>query len=190
MYRVSHQVEIKEEEQGDKNGSSKSTNEPAGSGEQEKIEKDDGFDQVDAASYQPVSIAQQQDNYGFRPVEQESQSAVEQHKGTNTEVPKIEVITTTTQSNLSSEEDSGASEERKKKKKKKRKKQTGSTDQDEVDNGELKDEVDKLTSENEKMKQTIQDLSKEKSSLEENLAEEKSKIEVREWMYIVETLPG
>ena len=63
--------------------------------------------------------------------------------------------------------DSAAMEERKKK-------QTGKGEQDDDDEKhELKDEVRKLTKENETLKSTI-------DSLEENLQEERSKIEVRE----------
>ena len=173
---TSHQVLIKEE-QGDED-ESKTTNEPAGSGEQGKIEDDDGFDQVDAASNLPVRIADQQYSHSS-PVKNESQSVVEEHKEANTEVPKIEVITTSTQSNLSSEEDSNAREERKKKKLRK-KKQTGSAEEEDEEKGELRDEVEKLKKEKETMEQTIENLTREKSALEENLEGEKSKIEVRE----------
>ena len=156
---TSHQVLIKEEQQGDE-GESKSTNEPAGSGEQEKIEgDDDGFDQVDAAPVashpDPVRIAHEVQYSHSPPVINESRSVVEEHKERNTEVPKIEVITTSTQSNFSSEEDTNAREERKKKKLRK-KKQTGSAEEDD---DELRDEVEKL---------------------KRDLDEEKSKIKVRE----------
>lgn len=163
---TSYQVLIKEEQQGDED-ESKSTNEPAGSGEQEKIEgDDDGFDQVDAApvASHPVRIAHFQYSHNS-PVKNESQSAIEEHKEGNTEVPKIEVTNTSTQSNFSSEEDSNAREERKKKKLTK-KKQTGSAEEDDEEKNELRDEVEEL-------KQTIKNLT---SSLEK----EKSKIEVRE----------
>ena len=123
----------------------------------------------------PVQIAQVRDSH-------ESQSAVGEHKGTNSEVPKIEVILTSTQSNSSSEDDTVTKKERKKKKSRK-KKQTVDGEQDE-EKDELKDKVNKLTRENETMKNTIDSLNREKSSLEESLEKERSKIEVRKGIYI------
>ena len=121
----------------------------------------------------PMRIAQLQHNH-------ESQPAVKEHKGTNSEVPKIEVVLTSTQSNSSSEDDSAARAERKKKKLKK-KKQAGSGEQlDDEEKDELKDEVNKLRRENETMKNIIDNMKREKSSLEENFEEERGKIEVRE----------
>ena len=69
--------------------------------EQDKVEDGDGFDQVDFAAMinqrVPLRITQLQDSH-------EGQPAVEEHKGTNSEVPKIEVTHTSTQSNSSSEQ--------------------------------------------------------------------------------------
>ena len=48
----------------------------------------------------------------------------------------------------------------------------------------------KLTSENETLKNTIKNLERDKSSLEENLQEERSKIEVREGTVIIYFLPS
>jgi len=137
----------------------KSANEPPGSStgisnvtqtrEQEKLEGDDGFDQVDAAPaiasnqrQSQIIITQPQDSH-------KSQPAVKEYKGTNFEGPKIEV----TRSNSSSEEDSAATEER---------------------NGEQDDE------EKENLKAEVKELKREKSSLEESLKEERSKMKVRE----------
>ena len=183
-YLISYQVARKDRQQGDEE-ESKSANEPAGSStdssnvtqtrEQDEVEGDDGFDQVDAAAMvnQPglVRITQLKNSYDGQP-------AAEKHKGTNSEAPKIEVTHTSTQSNSSSEEDSAAREEREKKKLRK-KKQTGNGKQDDEEKDELKDEVNKLKTENERLKNTIDNLKREKSSLQENLEEERSKIEVR-----------
>ena len=178
-YLVSYQVVRKDKQQGDEE-ENKSANGPTGSSmdnsdmrqtkEQDKVE-DDEFDQVDAAPMinqpTPLRIVQLQDSHKDQP-------AVEEHKRTNSEVPKIEVTQTSTKSNSSSDENSAASEER-------NMKQTGKGEQDDDDEkDELKHEVKKLTSENETLKNTIKNLERDKSSLEENLQEERSKIEVRE----------
>lgn len=179
-YLVSYQVVRKDKQQGDEE-ENKSANGPTGSSmdnsdmrqtkEQDKVEDDDEFDQVDAAPMinqpTPLRIVQLQDSHKDQP-------AVEEHKRTNSEVPKIEVTQTSTKSNSSSDENSAASEER-------NMKQTGKGEQDDDDEkDELKHEVKKLTSENETLKNTIKNLERDKSSLEENLQEERSKIEVRE----------
>ena len=187
-YLVSYQVVRKDKQQGEEEN--KSANEPTGTSmdysnmrqtkEQDKVEDDDEFDQVDAAQSMidqpaPVRIAQLQDRH-------EDQPAVEEHKRTDSEVPKIEV----TLSNSSSDEDSAASEER-------NMKQSGKEEQDDDDvdgKDELKNEVKKLTSENETLKNTIKNLERDKSSLEENLQEERSKIEVREGTVIIYFLPS
>lgn len=185
-YLVSYQVSTKGEQQADEEVS-KSISEPAGSastdnsnvvqtGQQEKSDSDAGFDQVDA----DMSCTNQTGNMEFSgshssSIEKETQSTVEENKGRrNSEVPKIEVITTSTPNNSSFDEDSGKEE----RKKKKLRKKPGSGEQDDEDKNELKDELDRLTRENETMKQTIENLSKEKSSLEENLQDERNKIEV------------
>lgn len=160
-YLVSYQVVRKANEP---TGSFTDNSDATQAKEQDKVEDGDGFDQVDAAAMinqrAPLRITQPQDSH-------EGQPAVEEHKGTNSEVPKIEVTHTSTQSNSSSVEDSAAMEERKKK-------QTGNGEQDDDDKKlELKDEVKKLTKENETLKNTI-------VSLKENLQKERSKIEVRE----------
>jgi len=181
-YLVSYQVVGKDKQQGDEE-ENKSANEPAGSStdnsnvtqtkEQDEVEGSDGFDQVDAAAMisqpRPLHITQLWDSH-------ESQPAVKEQKGTNSEVPKREV--TSTQSNSSSEEDS-ATEKEGKKKKLRKKKQAGKGEQDDEEKDELKDKVNKLTRENESMKNTIDNLKREKFSLEENLEEERNKIEVR-----------
>ena len=177
-YLVSYQFVRKDKQQGDEE-ENKSANGPTVSSmdnsdmrqtkEQDKVEDDDEFDQVDAAPMinqsASLRITQLQDS-------NKDQPAVEEHKRTNSEVPKIEVTQTSTQSNSSSDEDSAASEER-------NMKQTGKGEQDDDDEkDELKDEVKKLTSENETLKNTIK-------NLEENLKEERSKIEVRESTIII-----
>lgn len=176
LSNVSYQVEIKDKEQGDEE-ENKTANEPAGSSTDnsnttQTRKQDDGFDQVDAAAVinhpAPEQIVQLRDSQG------ESQPAVEEHKETNFEVPDIEVTLSITQSSLSSDEDSAAWEERKKKKSRKDKRAgNGQKNDDE------KDEVNKLARENETTKNSIDNLKKEKSSLEENLEEERIAIKVR-----------
>ena len=183
---VSYQVVRKDKQHGDEEENKPANHEPAGSStdnsnatqtkEHDEVKGDDGFDQVDAAAVMhqshPVRITQLRDSH-------ESQPAVGEHRGTNSEVPKIEVILTSTQSNSSSEEDSATKKEGKKKKLRK-KKQTVDGGPDDNEKDELKDKVNELTRENKTMKNTIDNLNKEKSSLEENLEKERSKIEVRE----------
>ena len=178
---VSYQVEIKEKQQGDEE-KNKTANELAGSSTDNSIttqtrKQDDGFDQFVAAAVinqpGPERIVQLQDSRG------ESQPALEERKGTNSEIPEIEVSNTfqllsITQSNSSCDEDSAACEERKKKKSRKNKRAvTGQK------NDDAKDEVNKLARENETTKNSIDNLKREKSSLEENLEEEWIAIKVR-----------
>ena len=108
----------------------------------------------------PLQITQLQDSHEYQP-------AVEEHKRTNSEVPKIEVTHTSTQSNSSSDEDSAAREERKNI-------QTGKEEQDDDDEKDkLKDEVKRLTKDNETLRNNI-------DFFQKKLQEERSKIEVRE----------
>lgn len=93
-------------------------------------------------------------------------------------VPEIEVTFSTTQSNSSSHEDSAAREERKKEKLRTNK-QAGNGEK----NNDEKDEVNKIARENE-TKNSIDNLKRKKSSLEENLEEERSAIEVETVHYI------
>ena len=145
----------------------KSANEPPGSStgisnvtqtrEQDKLEDDDEFDVVDAApattNFQTPSVRfpQLQDSHRSQP------AVEEQFKGTNFEGPKIKV----TRSNSSSEEDSAARIER------------NGEQSDEEEKEKLKAEVNRLRIENDELKG-------EKSSLEENLEDERSKMKVRE----------
>lgn len=162
---------MKDKQPGDEE-ETKSANEPPGSStglsnvtqtrEQEKLEDDDGFDQVDAApamTNHPHSVrfAQLQDGH-------KSQPAVEEHKGTNFEGHKIEVA----ESKSSSEEDSAAREER-------------NGEQDDEEKEKLKAEVHRLRMENDNLK-------KDKSSLEKNLEEKSSTIKVREFIIILNQL--
>lgn len=188
LCNVSYQVKIKDKQQGDEK-ENKTENELAESStgnsnatqmqtrKQEEVEDDAGFDQVNAAAVvnqpAPERIVQLQDSQG------ESQPAVEENKGTNSEVPEIEVTLSTTQSNSSSDEDSAAREERKKEKLRKNR-QAGNGEK----NNDEKDEVNKIARENETIKNSIDNLKRKKSSLDENIEEERSVIEVRDVHYI------
>ena len=155
-------------------------------GEQEKINPshdDQVYDEVDANVMSSISQGENKvtlaGSHSFSTEqEKDSEAPAEGESGTNSGVPKIEIIEgSTTSSDSSSDEDSDSGEERRKKKlRKKRKSEEDRTEDDDVD--ELKTEVERLTKDNETMKERIENLSKEKTSLEESLEDQRSKMQV------------
>ena len=110
----------------------------------------------------------------FDQEKEQSSTIVQGEHESNTAVPKIEIIEgSTTLSDSSSDDDSDAREERRKKKLTKKKK---TDDYDDVD--ELRSQIDSLSKENETNKERIENVLKEKMSLEESLEDERSKTQV------------
>ena len=115
----------------------------------------------------------------FDQEKEQSSTFVQGEHESNTAVPKIEIIEgSTTLSDSSSDEDSDAREERRKKKltKKKKTDENRSDDYDDVD--ELRSQIDSLSKENETNKERVENILKEKMSLEESLEDERSKTQV------------
>lgn len=115
----------------------------------------------------------------FDQEKEQSSTIVQDEHESNTAVPKIEIIEgSTTLSDSSSDEDSDAREERRKKKltKKKKTDENRSDDYDDVD--ELRSQIDSLSKENETNKERVENILKEKMSLEESLEDERSKTQV------------
>lgn len=115
----------------------------------------------------------------FDQEKEQSSTIVQGEHESNTAVPKIEIIEgSTTLSDSSSDEDSDAREERRKKKltKKKKTDENRSDDYDDVD--ELRSQIDSLSKENEANKERVENILKEKTSLEESLEDERSKTQV------------
>lgn len=115
----------------------------------------------------------------FDQEKEQSSTIVQGEHESNTAVPKIEIIEgSTTLSDSSSDDDSDAREERRKKKltKKKKTDENRSDDYDDVD--ELRSQIDSLSKENETNKERIENVLKEKMSLEESLEDERSKTQV------------
>ena len=115
----------------------------------------------------------------FDQEKEQSSTIVQGEHESNTAVPKIEIIEgSTTLSDSSSDEDSDAREERRKKKltKKKKTDENRSDDYDDVD--ELRSQIDSLSKENETNKERVENILKEKMSLEESLEDERSKTQV------------
>ena len=110
----------------------------------------------------------------FDQEKEQSSTIVQGEHESNTAVPKIEIIEgSTTLSDSSSDDDSDAREERRKKKLTKKKK---TDDYDDVD--ELRSQIDSLSKENETNKERVENILKEKMSLEESLEDERSKTQV------------
>ena len=115
--------------------------------------------------------------------EKDSEPTIDDRDRSSPAVPQIEIIEgSTTLSD--SDEDSDAREERRKKKLTKTSQEDISEGDESLDN--LKrlfklslSEADRLTRENETMKERIENLSKEKTSLEKNLEDERSKMQVK-----------
>ena len=115
----------------------------------------------------------------FDQEKEQSSTIVQGEHESNTAVPKIEIIEgSTTLSDSSSDDDSDAREERRKKKltKKKKSDENRSDDYDDVD--ELRSQIDSLSKENETNKERVENILKEKMSLEESLEDERSKTQV------------
>ena len=141
------------------------------------------YDEVDANT---VSNSWQKDSevklagspsHSFSEQQKEDKVAGEGEGGSNHAVHKTEGSTTSSES--SSDDDPDAREEKRKRKltKKKQSDQDRSRSDDELD--ELKSEVDRLTKDNETMKERMENLSKEKTSLEEILEDERNKTKVQ-----------
>ena len=115
----------------------------------------------------------------FDQEKEQSSTIVQGEHESNTAVPKIEIIEgSTTLSDSSSDEDSDASEERRKKKLTKKKKTDENRSDDYDDVNELRSQIDSLSKENETNKERIENVLKEKMSLEECLEDERSKTQV------------
>lgn len=115
----------------------------------------------------------------FDQEKEQSSTIIQGEHESNTAVPKIEIIEgSTTLSDSSSDDDSDAREERRKKKltKKKKSDENRSDDYDDVD--ELRSQIDSLSKENETNKERVENILKEKMSLEESLEDERSKTQV------------
>lgn len=152
-------------------------------GRSKSSQSDHIYDSVDA---NVVSNPSQDENRtkvtsasSFDQEKEQSSTIVQGEHESNTAVPKIEIIEgSTTLSDSSSDDDSDAREERRKKKLRKKKKtdENRSDDYDDVD--ELRSQIDSLSKENETNKERIENVLKEKMSLEESLEDERSKTQV------------
>lgn len=157
--------------------------EQADLGRSKSSRSDHIYDEVDANR---VSVPSQDENRtklisasSFDQEKDQSSTVVQGEHESNTAVPKIEIIEgSTTLSDSSSYEDSDAREERRKKKSRKKKKPDGNMSDDYDDVDELKRQIDSLSKENETNKECIENMFKEKMSLEESLKDERSKTQV------------
>ena len=152
-------------------------------GRSKSSQSDHIYDSVDA---NVVSNPSQDENRtkltsasSFDQEKEQSSTIVQGEHESNTAVPKIEIIEgSTTLSDSSSDEDSDASEERRKKKLTKKKKTDENRSDDYDDVNELRSQIDSLSKENETNKERIENVLKEKMSLEECLEDERSKTQV------------